>query len=281
MNTAIITGAASGIGLACAHRFANSHDLVLGDVSEEKLAVVLESLTSDGHQVKSVCGDIADEAYVDALVSAAVEDATTFALVHCAGLSPKMAEAKRIYEVNLLGTARLLTCMSPHMGDGSVAVCIASQAGTFAKVGCTPAVEGVLAAPLEDSFFDALEQHEVTADLVNAYANSKRGVQLLVEKHATSWGERNARIVSISPGMIDTPMGQFEAERQPLMATLLEATPLGRMGRAEEIAEVVHFMCSPAASFVTGVDLLVDGGTTNVMLSAVNSGAATISHAET
>jgi NAD(P)-dependent dehydrogenase (short-subunit alcohol dehydrogenase family) len=93
-----------------------------------------------------------------------------------------------------------------------------------------------------------------------AYGLAKRGVQRLVQRAAVAWGVRGGRINSVSPGMIDTPMGRQEFEQQPLMQVMLDMTPLGREGTADELADAVTFLLSDAATFVTGTDLLVDGG---------------------
>ncbi|MFM8303031.1 MAG: SDR family oxidoreductase, partial [Actinomycetota bacterium] len=95
-----------------------------------------------------------------------------------------------------------------------------------------------------------------------AYAYAKRGVQRLVRRTAIAWGPAGGRINSMSPGLIDTPMGRQEFSQQPAMATMLERTPLGRQGRADELAAVVAFLCGPEASYVSGSDVLVDGGCT-------------------
>ena len=93
-----------------------------------------------------------------------------------------------------------------------------------------------------------------------AYGVAKRGVQRLVQRTAIDWGGRGGRINSVSPGMIDTPMGRQEADNQPMMQVMLDMTPLAREGRPEELADAVTYLISDAASFVTGTDLLVDGG---------------------
>jgi len=101
-----------------------------------------------------------------------------------------------------------------------------------------------------------------------AYTVSKRGVKLLVERESPSFGARGARIASISPGIIDTPMGRQEMEKQPIMKVLVDKSPLAREARPEEVAAVAVFLCTPTASFITGTDILVDGGSIATMVGA-------------
>jgi NAD(P)-dependent dehydrogenase (short-subunit alcohol dehydrogenase family) len=172
---------------------------------------------------------------------------------------------RTILEVNLVATARLLEKLEPVAGPGSVAVLIASLAGHSAP--SLPGLEPVLANPLAAGFLDSAEtalkpvfdaRPDMTAGI--AYGISKRAVIAMAERLAPSWGKRGARIVSLSPGTILTPMGRTEIEASPAAAAIAQATPAGRLGTAMDIAFAVRFLCSAEASFITGCDLRVDGG---------------------
>ncbi|MGI9296043.1 MAG: SDR family oxidoreductase [Pseudomonadales bacterium] len=269
---AIITGATGGMGLASARLFAQDHHVVLCDLSLDRLDALAKLLRQKGAAVSTQVTNISRKADVTALVELGSRLGSIGALIHTAGLSPMMTDGKSIYEVNLRGTELMLAEITPYMHDGAVAVLVASQAGTFAEQHSCRALNQVLEHSLSDDFYQQLEQFEAASELRQAYGFSKLGVQLLAQKYAPVWGAQNARVVSLSPGIIDTPMGQFENERQPIMKTLLETTPLARMGIADEIANTVRFLCSPDASFITGIDLLVDGGATHASLRAVASG---------
>ena len=168
---------------------------------------------------------------------------------------------RRILDVDLVGTARLVDALRPLATDGTAIVCFASMAAhlnTQANAAADAAVDDPLAAGFFDAYAAAVG--ETATDPGIAYAWAKRGVQRLVRREAVALGPVGARICSVSPGMVDTPMGRQEYEQQPMMKMLEDMTPLRRVGRADELAAAACFLLSEDASFVTGVDLLVDGG---------------------
>ena len=262
----VVTGGGGGMGLACARRLGRNAPVVLAEVNEAGLEAAEKELRADGIEVDGVVCDVASADSVASLVEKVAARGSLGALAHTAGLSPMMASGERIYEVNLIGTALVLDAFLPLTRPGSACVCVASMAGYGGEQQATDAINAVLDDPLRSDFLERLQKAAPDLDVPGAaYALSKWGVRRLVMRGAGAWAARGARIVSISPGIIDTPMGRFESERQPVMNEMVKRTPLGRMGTADEIASVVEFLCSEGASYVTGVDLLVDGGVTPAM----------------
>jgi NAD(P)-dependent dehydrogenase (short-subunit alcohol dehydrogenase family) len=257
----LITGGTGGMGMACAARLGASGDsILLTDLDAAALGRATRELARADVDAEGFACDLADPACGEAIAGALREGPPLDALVHTAGLSPVMADWRTIVAVDLVGTARVLDAALPFVRSGGAAVCIASMAGHL--VPADPAVAALMAEPLDPGLLeklDALPGRPVGGPAA-AYSHAKRAVRALVASRATAWGARGARIVSLSPGMIRTPMGTLELEKQPAMKALLERTPLARLGEPEEIAGVVEFLCSPSASFVTGCDLLVDGG---------------------
>lgn len=248
MSVGVITGAHSGMGRACVEQ--------LRDTVDHLVAVDL-----DGPQIAGTVGfacDISDLAAVNLLANRVGELGPLRFLVHAAGLSPSMGDARRIVEVNLLGTVRLLDAFESLVVCGSTAVCFSSSAGYLPTELFGPELVTLVDNPRADDF---LEKAAVAVDHPGlAYAWSKWGVRLEVVKSAVSWALTGGRVLSISPGSIDTPMGRLELARQPGMQALLDQHPLRRLGRPEEVAKVAAFLVSDDASFVSGIDVLVDGG---------------------
>ncbi|MBP1686955.1 MAG: family oxidoreductase [Deltaproteobacteria bacterium] len=260
MDIIVITGI-GGMGLACARRIGGGHRLLVADFKADQLEVATAALAAEGYDVVPQVMDVADAKSVAALAAAAQKAGRLRALVHTAGLSPSMASAERIYAVDLIGTALVLDAFLPLAVDGTVAVMIASMAGHLAPV--PPERERVLATATTVQLADFINGRHAD-DPAQAYGISKRGNQLRVEAAAAVWAARGARVVSISPGIIATPMGRLELQ-DPRTAQLRTISRLHRLGTPDDIAAAVEWLISPAASFVNGTDLLIDGGVVATM----------------
>jgi NAD(P)-dependent dehydrogenase (short-subunit alcohol dehydrogenase family) len=187
-------------------------------------------------------------------------------VIHTAGVSPVSGTTRQIYEVDLLGTAHVIEAFLSLSGPGTSLVCIASMAGHFARL--SPELERHLATAARS---DLLSHPEIGIDTEPpqlSYMTAKRGNQLRVQAAARSWGRRGARLNSISPGVVATSMGQSEmtGENGDHIRSLIEGSATRRAGTAEDIAGIVAFLTHPESSYVTGTDLLVDGGVLPALL---------------
>jgi NAD(P)-dependent dehydrogenase (short-subunit alcohol dehydrogenase family) len=254
MGCDVVIGAASGMGAAVARQFAEREGrLLLADVDAAGAERVAATLKGD---VEVLACDVTAPDDLEAVAAAAGDIG---ALVLTAGLSPTMATGRTVYEVDIIAPARLLEIFEPRACAGSAAVIFSSMAGHLLPD--QPELDTVLDQPLSSTFFDDLARAGVDVDdSAMAYMCSKRAVLRLVRRAATSWGTRGARVVSLSPGIIDTPMGRQENDAQPVMADMVRGSALGRMIDPDEIAIVVEFLVSPGAVAITGTDILVDGG---------------------
>lgn len=270
-TTGIATGAGRGMGKACAALLAGSVDtLLLADIDGDSAAATAKELTGGRAAVEALQADVSDPDSVAEVAARAAAAGTLRAVAHAAGISPTMSTWDRILTVDLYGTALLVETLRPQVRQGTAFVCFASMAPLLASRDAAPEADAALDAPLDPSMTTRLRAAlgPAVEDTGNAYSWAKRGVQRLVAREARWFGQRGARICSVSPGIIATPQGRQEAEAHPSMAALVQRTPLGREGDASEVAEVVAFLLSDKASFVSGIDVPVDGGVVAALRSA-------------
>jgi NAD(P)-dependent dehydrogenase (short-subunit alcohol dehydrogenase family) len=259
----VITGGAGGMGQACARVLADRGQLLLLDVADDQLEKASIDLSAEGARVERLHCDVTSLHDTSAVTERIRHMGPFRALVHTAGLSPLMADGRRVLEVDLLGSIRITDAVFPLVGPGSSAVLIGSIA---AYAGVDPAVESLLDDPTAGDFLNEVDRAlGGPIDGPTAYVVAKRGVVRLAQRLSGPWGSRGARTVSIAPGLIDTPMGRRELAGQPTMAAMVDATPVKRPGqplpgRPEDIAAMCAFLVSDGAGFVSGCDIRVDGG---------------------
>ena len=262
-GVAIITGAAGGMGSACARQMAEAgwEDLLLVDVSADRLEAVAAPLREAGAQVAVLAIDMTATDFT-ARFLAALGDRPVGALIHTAGVSPTMCGAQRILEINLDATVSLVDAVRDRMAPQSCAVLFSSNS---ASMPMPPEAAAAFNAPLPAR--PSVDLLPLADHPHLAYPLSKIAVRAISRREATAFGQRGARICTISPGLIDTPnMGRVEAQASEMASAMAANAPFGRTGDADELAAVCVFLCSPAASFVTAVDWLVDGGQTAFIL---------------
>lgn len=263
MSVTVITGAGGGMGLACVERLRGSR-LLLVDIDDR----ALERTRALAPKATLVRADLGSQASIDELVGQIDASGGYDRLLHLAGVSPMMEGPERILQVDLVGTAALLEGLRRTARAGSVVICIASIAAHLIPVSAE--VETVLDEPLAPELFSRLERALGSSlEPGTAYALAKHGVVRLCERTASSWGTRGARIISLSPGLVDTPMGRLELTDNPGKRGLIGRTPIDAPddggsadlpGRSADIADAIEFLAGPGARFVSGCDLRVDGG---------------------
>ena len=262
-NVTVITGGAGGMGLAAAKLLGRDHHVVIADVNPQRLQVAIDELRAAGVSCQSMVCDITDPDSVAALVSLAAAAGTVKSVIHTAGVSPQMAEPEVILKVNALGTVNIANAFYAIAGDGFVLVNVASMAAYMMPSWLIPTRAFPLALTNADLFLKktVFRSRLMPKDLYRkgmAYSISKNFVIWFSKKSAARFGQKNARVVSVSPGTFDTEMGRLE-EKSGAME-MLNTAALKRAGRPEEMAELLAFCASDKAGYLTGVDILCDGG---------------------
>lgn len=264
---AVITGGAGGMGLATAKLLGRDHHVVLTDSKPERVERAVGELAKLDIDGDAVVADITDRTAMDDLAAQASSLGTLAALVHTAGVSPQMGGPDLILRVNALGTVNVNEAFLPHAGPGFSIVDVASSAGHLPATFPVPKRAYGLARIDPDRFLERLDRRcsLVPAKLRPgiAYAISKNFVIWYVRHLTGELGQMGARIVSVSPGSFDTEMGRLEEASGS--GDLARMSALRRHGAVEEIAEVLAFLASAKPGYLTGTDVLVDGGAQAVM----------------
>jgi NAD(P)-dependent dehydrogenase (short-subunit alcohol dehydrogenase family) len=249
-----------GMGQAIARRLGAGKTVLLADYNEETLASVTASLSADGHRVESRSVDVASAEWVRALAEHAASLGNVTQVAHTAGLSPSQASAEAILAVDLLGAALVLQEFGEIIAPGGAGVVIASMAGHMLPP-LTAEQERALAHNPPGELLGLEFLNRITEPAL-AYPIAKQANHIRVRAASAQWGRRGARINSISPGIISTPMGQQELD-SPVgdgMRAMVAMSGTGRFGTPDDIAAATAFLLGPDATFITGTDLLVDGG---------------------
>lgn len=259
----LITGATGGMGRASALLAARQgYDLVLADLSLQKLESLAAQCQACGVAASACALDVTQSASIASLVRTLNEAGGVDAIIHTVGLSPQMADWRRIIDVDLVGTVALLEQTRPFLKVGGCTVAIASMSAYM--VPPQEQIDQTFANPLSADFHTRLEALNAAGHALThsgmAYAYSKRALKQYVADHSPDWGKEGKRLVSISPGLIDTEMGRLENAAMDDFDAMRSLIALTRLGEPEDIAHTALFLVSDAAAYITGVDLLVDGG---------------------
>ena len=262
-NVMILTGAGQ-IGMAIARRMGYGMKIVIGDKKPENAKAISDIMNQAGFDTTAMEMDLSSRESIRAIIAEGQKYGPITMLVNAAGVSPSQAPIEAILKVDLYGTAVLLEEVGKVIAPGGVGVTISSQSG-HRMPALTPEEDEQLACtPTEELLKLDLLQPEHIRDTLHAYQLAKRCNEKRVMAESVKWGERGARVNSISPGIIVTPLAldEFNGPRGDFYKNMFAKCPAGRPGTADEVANVAELLMSPKGAFITGADFLIDGGAT-------------------
>ncbi len=259
----ILTGAGQ-IGMAIARRMGYGMKIVIGDKSRENAEKISDIMNKAGFDTVAMEMDLSSRDSIKNMISESQTYGDITMLVNAAGVSPSQASVGTILRVDLYGTAVLLEEVGKVIAEGGCGVTISSQSG-HRMPALTPEEDALLAlTPTEELLGLEMLQPGNIRDTLHAYQMAKRCNVKRVMAEAVRWGRRGARINSISPGIIVTPLAidEFNGPRGDFYKNMFAKCPAGRPGTADEVANVAELLMSRAGAFITGSDILIDGGAT-------------------
>jgi NAD(P)-dependent dehydrogenase (short-subunit alcohol dehydrogenase family) len=262
-NIIVVIGAGS-IGQAIARRISAGKHVLLSDLRKENADAAAKVLSNAGFEVSTATVDVSSRKSVHALVETAIAIGDITGLIHTAGVSPSQASPETILKVDLYGTALVLEEFGNVIAHGGAGVVIASQSGHRLPA-LTPEQDKALATtPADELLSLPMLQPDQMTDSLHAYQVSKRGNSLRVMTEAVRWAKRGARINTISPGIIITPLAKDEltGPRGEGYRRMIDLSPVGRAGTPDEVGTVGALLMGPDGAFITGSDFLMDGGVT-------------------
>lgn len=262
MTDVIVVIGAGSIGQAIARRVSAGKHVLLADLRRENADAAAKVLDDAGFDVTVATVDVSLRASIHALVENAASIGEVFGVIHAAGVSPSQASPETILKVDLYGTAVVLEEFGNVIARGGAGVVIASQSGHRLPA-LTPEQNKALATTPADELL-AIPMLQHVTDPLHAYQISKRGNSLRVMAEAVRWGKRGARVNTISPGIIMTPLANDELKgpRGAGYRRMLDVSAAGRAGTPDEVGHVGALLMGSDGAFITGSDFLMDGGVT-------------------
>ena len=259
----ILTGAGQ-IGMAIARRMGYGKKIVIGDKKPENAEAVSKIMNDAGFNAVAVEMDLSSRESIKSLIAKAETYGDITMLVNAAGVSPSQAPVEAILKVDLYGTAVLLEEVGMAIKSGGAGVTISSQSGHRMPALSPEADEQLATTPTEELLELDILKPENIKDTLHAYQMAKRCNEKRVMAESVKWGEKGARINSISPGIIVTPLAidEFNGPRGDFYKNMFAKCTAGRPGTADEVANVAELLLSDKGAFITGADFLIDGGAT-------------------